>query len=262
MDLPMFDGTDPIAWLAQYFLVHRTPTSDRVQLALIAMSGAGNVLGAMGFAPFCLHSVESVLFSQELIERFDDSSAINAYGAMHITCQTGTLEDYLALFEERIAQLPELPPEQYLGMFLGGLNSSIRDRITESDTVNVFTAIRAARRIVRSTRDSSHPPRSFLPSNNQRSTASFRGGQAIGSAPPASFRGGQSAASGGFRNFSPVSNASGQSSNSSPTAFSGNRGNRKARHLTEDQVKEYIAQGSVSAAVSSMDHYTSAHRTP
>lgn len=33
MDLPMFDGTDPIAWLAQaeqYFLVHRVPLSERV----------------------------------------------------------------------------------------------------------------------------------------------------------------------------------------------------------------------------------------
>ncbi|XP_057766739.1 uncharacterized protein LOC130987132 [Salvia miltiorrhiza] len=246
MDIPMFDGTDPIAWLAQseqYFLVHRTPPSDRVQLALIAMSGR-----AMFWAQWVLRrsaSIEWSQFSQELIERFGDSSAINAYEAMHITRQTGPLEEYLALFEERIAQLPELPPAQYLGMFLGGLHSSIRDRITESDSVNVFTAIRAARRISRSSRGSSQPTRSSFPSTAPlRSTASFRGGApVIGSTPATSFRGGNSAVSGGFRNSTPTPNASGQSANNSFRASSGYRGNRKSRHLTEDQIKEYLAQG-------------------
>ncbi|XP_057794044.1 uncharacterized protein LOC131010514 [Salvia miltiorrhiza] len=246
MDLPIFDGTDPIAWLAQseqYFLVHRTPLSDRVQLALIAMSGR-----AIFWAQWVLRrsaSIEWSQFSQELIERFGDSSAINAYEAMHITRQTGSLEEYLALFEERIAQLPELPPAQYLGMFLGGLHSSVRDRITESDSVNVFTAIRAARRISRSSRGSSQPPQSSFPSTAPlRSTASFRGGApVIGSTPATSFRGGNSAVSGGFRNSTPTPNASGQSANNSSTASSGIRGNRKSRHLTEDQIKEYLAQG-------------------
>lgn len=42
MDLPFFDGSDPQAWLAQaeqYFLVHHTPLDERVQLALITMTG-------------------------------------------------------------------------------------------------------------------------------------------------------------------------------------------------------------------------------
>ncbi|KAL6554724.1 hypothetical protein OROHE_007463 [Orobanche hederae] len=98
----------------------------------------------------CVATIPSNQFSQELIERFDDSSAMNAYVAMHITRQTGSLEDYLALFEERVAQPPELPPDLYLGMFLCGLHDFIRDKITESDAVNVFIAIRAARRLVRS----------------------------------------------------------------------------------------------------------------
>lgn len=93
-------------------------------------------------------------FAQELIERFGDSSAINAYEAMHLTRQTGSLEDYLSLFEERVAQLPSLPPEQYLGVFLGGLQPAIRERIPDSEMTNVFAGIRAARRIARSTNPS------------------------------------------------------------------------------------------------------------
>ncbi|KAL6580219.1 hypothetical protein OROMI_008243 [Orobanche minor] len=56
----------------------------------------------------CVATIPSNQFSQELIERSDDS------------------------------------------MFLCGLHDFIRDKITESDAVNVFIAIRAARRLVRS----------------------------------------------------------------------------------------------------------------
>lgn len=123
MDLPTFDGTDSLAWLAQaeqYFLVHKTDVWQRVQLALIAMFGK-----AMFWAQRVLRRALSIpweQFSKELVERFGDSSTINTYEVMHLTRHTGSLEDYLALFEERVAQLPSLPPEQYLGMFLGVYN--------------------------------------------------------------------------------------------------------------------------------------------
>lgn len=86
----------------------------------------------------------------ELVDRFGDTSAINAREAMHSTRQTGTLEDYFALFEERVAQLTSLPPAQYLEMFLGGLSCSIRDRIPDNEMTDVFADIRAARRIAHS----------------------------------------------------------------------------------------------------------------
>lgn len=70
---------------------------------------------------------------------------------MYITRQTGSLEDYLSLFEERVAQLPELPTVQYLGMFLGGLQPSIRDSIPDSELSDVFAPIRSACHIARVT---------------------------------------------------------------------------------------------------------------
>ncbi|KAL6579078.1 hypothetical protein OROMI_009294 [Orobanche minor] len=97
-ELPLFDGSDPMAWLAQaeqYFLVHNTAASERVSLALIAMSGR-----AMFWAQWAMRRCPGILweqFSRELIERFGDSSTKNAYEAMHSTRQTGSLEDYLAL---------------------------------------------------------------------------------------------------------------------------------------------------------------------
>ncbi|KAL8488953.1 hypothetical protein ACS0TY_025024 [Phlomoides rotata] len=74
--ISLFDGSDPIAWLAQaeqFFLVHDTPIRDRV---------------AMFWAQWALRRTTSITwaqFSHELIEHFGDSSVINAYEAMHAT---------------------------------------------------------------------------------------------------------------------------------------------------------------------------------
>lgn len=80
MDLPSFEGTNPLAWLAQaeqYSLVHKTATEQKVQLALIAMSG-----NAMFWAQWVLRRAALISwtdFSKELVARFGDSSAVNAY---------------------------------------------------------------------------------------------------------------------------------------------------------------------------------------
>ncbi|KAH6797171.1 hypothetical protein C2S52_021725 [Perilla frutescens var. hirtella] len=163
MDLPLFDGHDPLPWLAQakqYFMVHRTPLCERAQLTPIAMTGR-----SMFWAQWVLRRSSTIpwgQFAQVLIEQFGDSSAINAYEAMHLTRQTGSLEDYLSLFEERMAQLPSLPPEHYLGTFLGRLQPAIWERIPDSEITNAFAAIRASRRIARSAKPSLMQPRATL----------------------------------------------------------------------------------------------------
>ncbi|KAL6541928.1 hypothetical protein OROGR_011414 [Orobanche gracilis] len=64
---------------------------------------------------------------------------------MQTTRQTGDIDDYVVLFEERVAQHPSLPPEQYLGRFLGGLQPSSREEKADSELSDVLAAIRAAR---------------------------------------------------------------------------------------------------------------------
>lgn len=81
--------------------MHKTATEQKVQLALIAMSS-----NAMFWAQWVLRRTASILwadFSKELVGYFGDSSAVNAYEALHLTRQTGSLEEYLALFEARVA---------------------------------------------------------------------------------------------------------------------------------------------------------------
>lgn len=131
----------------------------------------GHVLGPMAAASRRGHRI-----SQEVIARFGDSSAIKAYEAMHLMRQTGSLEDYLSLFEERVAQLLSLAPEHYLGTFLGGLQPSIHDRLPDSELTNVFVAIRVARRLARVGRNTTAPSRSGPPNSPvwSRPTTTFQ----------------------------------------------------------------------------------------
>ncbi|KAH6786790.1 hypothetical protein C2S52_006342 [Perilla frutescens var. hirtella] len=67
IEFPSFDGTDPIAWLAQaeqYFLVHHIPMNDRVQLALIAMTGR-----SMFWAQWVLRRSAAITWTQLTRER-------------------------------------------------------------------------------------------------------------------------------------------------------------------------------------------------
>lgn len=73
MDLPTFDGSDPLGWLAradQYFLVHSTSTDMKLKLAVIAMAGA-----TMSWIQLLLRRNPQLTwskFSQELLERFGE----------------------------------------------------------------------------------------------------------------------------------------------------------------------------------------------
>lgn len=149
---------------------------------------------------------------------------------MHLTRQTGSLEDYLALFEERVAQLPALPPEQYLCMFLGGLQPSIRDSIPDLELSDVFAAIRSARRVARVTR----PPTTnnkLISGFQLRSTAtSVSSGGHVDSSTNKS--------DGSLSAVSPEKSAS-----HSSYGFPGPPPHRNVRHLTSEEAREYRAKG-------------------
>ncbi|KAH6765098.1 hypothetical protein C2S51_016347 [Perilla frutescens var. frutescens] len=98
MDQPLFDGNDPLTWCS-----NRTIFS-----------------GAPHFPSGCFAA------QQQYPGINSHRRLLSDLEAMHLTRKTGSLEDYISLFEERVAQLPPLPLEHYLGAFLGGLQSAIR----------------------------------------------------------------------------------------------------------------------------------------
>ncbi|KAG6414291.1 hypothetical protein SASPL_127009 [Salvia splendens] len=109
MSLPSFDGTDAIGWLtraSQYFMVNKTPTAKRLDLALIALS-----CPALPWVQILMRRYPSLSWDQfghELLVRFGDNNARDGYEALATTKHVGSLSDYIAAFESHLAQLPDL----------------------------------------------------------------------------------------------------------------------------------------------------------
>ena len=140
MDLPTFDGSDVLAWLAsadQYFLVQKTPMEKRVELASTVLSGP-----AMSWIQFLQCRSPDLTwdqFSDELLIRFGSDLTLDEYEALPTPSQEGSLDDYIAEFEGRLAQFPELTEKQYLGLFVEGLKPHIRMQIRDP-TITTYTA--------------------------------------------------------------------------------------------------------------------------
>lgn len=95
MDLPTFDGSDArarITCVEQYFLVHKTPNTQKVEIAMIALSGP-----AMLLLVKIVHEPDWATFKHELLICFDVEPAVNGYEALISVKQTGSLKDYMAI---------------------------------------------------------------------------------------------------------------------------------------------------------------------
>ncbi|XP_047961686.1 heat shock 70 kDa protein 15-like [Salvia hispanica] len=148
MDLPTFDGSDVLAWLAsadQYFLVQKTPMEKRVELASTVLSGP-----AMSWIQFLQCRSPDLTwdqFSDELLIRFGSDLTLDEYEALPTPSQEGSLDDYIAEFEVCLAQLPELTEKQYLGLFLRGLKPNIRMQIQDPTITTYADAFQMAKHI-------------------------------------------------------------------------------------------------------------------
>ncbi|KAL1564567.1 hypothetical protein AAHA92_06893 [Salvia divinorum] len=104
IELSTFDRSGVISWIAraeQYFLVHNTPVGRRVQVALIALFGP-----AIAWIRILLRRSPLITwedFARELQKRFETSSALNAYEVLCATTQEGSLDEFVAAIESRLA---------------------------------------------------------------------------------------------------------------------------------------------------------------
>lgn len=114
-----------------------------------------------------------------------------------------------------------------MGIFLGGLQPTIRERVPDSEMTDVFAAIKAARRIARSTKPSIGQQRApYSAESFTRPTSTYRSSHSTN----VEDSGQQPTSKGGNSQFS-------------NTGSSRSKGNRKSWHLTPEQVEEYRAKG-------------------
>ncbi|WVZ17573.1 hypothetical protein V8G54_010555 [Vigna mungo] len=137
VELPSFDGTDPVGWITRaqtYFEVQGSTEEVKVRLAKLNMEGA--TIHWFNLLQEAEVGLSWTKLKRELIGRYGGRTSDNPFE---------DVDEYLAEFEYILSQVYRLPEEQYLGYFIGGLRSEIRRRIRTFNTVNRLQAMRLAR---------------------------------------------------------------------------------------------------------------------
>jgi hypothetical protein len=95
LDIPRFDGSDPLGWIfkiSQFFEFHHTPEDQRIRMASFYMEGE-----ALTWYQW-MHSNQQLLnwpmFVQALEMRFAPSQYEDLRGALFKLCQTGSVKEY------------------------------------------------------------------------------------------------------------------------------------------------------------------------
>ncbi|XP_042016082.1 uncharacterized protein LOC121764058 [Salvia splendens] len=206
--MPTFDGTDALAWLAraeQYFLISNTASEKRVGVAMVALAGA-----ALPWYQLLRKRVPDLSwarFARELMKRFGGNGALDEYEAFAAVRHTGSLAEYMAAFEARLAQVPDIACHQYLGFFMAALRPEVRLQMKAAKITSYEDAVELALDI--DLLASQHPPRAAPPPSHgvsQPYVGQQRRPTATGySNPPSQFSstGSSRPVSKRFRNISP-----------------------------------------------------------
>ncbi|KAF2289912.1 hypothetical protein GH714_039140 [Hevea brasiliensis] len=148
VELPNFDGVDPVAWLAraeQYFAINNTREEMKVQLALVCMEGP-----ALHWLRWLRLRTPNLSWSQltlELLHRYGGNMRINPYERLSTLRQDSSVDAYIDAFVALVSQIEGLSDQQYLGFFLSGLRDDIRVRIHSQDSTDIFRTMTLAREL-------------------------------------------------------------------------------------------------------------------
>ncbi|XP_047979195.1 uncharacterized protein LOC125221112 [Salvia hispanica] len=143
--MPTFDGTEALAWLAraeQYFLISETSLEKRVGVAMVAL--AGPALPWYQLLRKRIPDLTWARFARELMKRFGGNGALDEYKALAAVRHTGSLAEYVAAFEARLAQVPNISCHQYLGFFMAALRPEVRLQMKAAKITSYEDAVELA----------------------------------------------------------------------------------------------------------------------
>ncbi|WVZ01419.1 hypothetical protein V8G54_027488 [Vigna mungo] len=169
MDLPSFDGTDPLGWIFkanQFFTFHQTPPEQRIQLASFSLEGQALAWFQWMHNNGLLTSWDSFLRALEL--RFAPSKFDDPIATLCKLSQTHSLQHYLSEFEKLSNRISGYPASFYLSCFISGLKPHLRREVTALQPSDLNQAIAFAK--LHEDKHSSNPsfnrfPRSSPPPN-------------------------------------------------------------------------------------------------
>lgn len=127
LELPVFNGSDPMGWLArveQYFEFQQIKESQKVSMALIGMKGSA-LRWIRWLRQKSLDMNWESLVS-ELNKRYDGRHAGNEFERLCSVSHTTSIDNYIDEFIVMVTHVPTLTNDHYLGSFMRGLQPRIR----------------------------------------------------------------------------------------------------------------------------------------
>ncbi|PNX94328.1 Ty3/gypsy retrotransposon protein, partial [Trifolium pratense] len=168
LDIPRFDGSDPLGWIFkinQFFDYHTTPEEQRLRIASFYMDGE-----ALTWFQW-MHQNGQILtwatFLHALETRFAPSQYEDPRGALFKLSQTSTVKEYQNQFEALANRITGLPPSCYLSCFISGLKPAIRREVLAFQPVTLIQAISLAK-----LQEDKFSDRSFHPNRTNTATSS------------------------------------------------------------------------------------------
>ncbi|KAF8397183.1 hypothetical protein HHK36_016090 [Tetracentron sinense] len=147
LEFPRFDGTDPISWIneAERFLkFHQIPPAQRVTIASFYLEKEARQW-YYWLEQYYGDGVPWRLFTESLISRFGPTKYDDFSIALKNLKQTGPLREYQMEFERLTSRLTNIPSENLLSFFIGGLRDDVQLDVQSKEPRDLFHAISLAR---------------------------------------------------------------------------------------------------------------------
>jgi len=150
VNFPSFDGTDSKSWIKKctsYFGLCRILDNQKVDLASLHLKGSAEIW----FGSYIMgrKGVTWEEFIVDVCARFRDDLGSKVVEEFNKLQQTGTLDDYLAKFEELktliLVRTPNTPEVYFLESFIRGLKPAIKPLLRAFKPQNLESAIEQAR---------------------------------------------------------------------------------------------------------------------
>ncbi|XP_077217922.1 uncharacterized protein LOC143852425 [Tasmannia lanceolata] len=146
MDVPKFDGTDPIGWIfkiEQFFNYYSTLEDQQLTIASFNLEGPALLWYQWAKANNLIHSWKG--FLDALRHRFGPSIYEDPKGALAKLHYTSSIEDYQRRFEDHSNKVTGLSESFLISFFISGLKSDLKRELLIEQPTSLIHAISLAR---------------------------------------------------------------------------------------------------------------------
>ncbi|CAA7021556.1 unnamed protein product [Microthlaspi erraticum] len=147
VELPVFSGEDAYGWIAlaeRFFRIGGYSEEDKLEVVSISLCGDGDVLSWFNSEMHRKPFLSWQDFTDRLIARFSREKLRDPSQRFFNVTQTGSVSEYIHMFEDLSTQASGLSDKQMEGIFMNGLTPDMREVVNMCKPVDLAEMISCA----------------------------------------------------------------------------------------------------------------------